>query len=499
MIQENEIKKTVARNQDLYLLACSVLLGVLFDILFFKKSLGLSYLLFVLAFYAAFLGLLHHKIAFKLTFGWFLTIPILALSSTYFIFSNLFFGTLNFLLLPVLIVGQTLLITRENKYKWFDVRFLDDIVNGIFTRTFCHINKLFALNLGSLNPTKSDKKQEVVKKILIGLLISLPLLLVIILLLASADLVFSHYFEQIINWFKNLNLGDFIAQVLLFFIITLLSFSYLWSFLKSKKTIQDESSVIRLESKTMLDPVITITVLSLVNFVYLIFILIQFAFMFTSKNTLPPNITYAQYARKGFFELLTVTLINFTILLIGITFKPKDSKATDKVMKILHSLLVVFTMVILVSAYKRMSIYEAAFGFTYLRVLTHSFMMVLFVLFLVALYKIWVDRISLLKSYIVVSLIAYMVINFINIDSLITARNIERYHTTGDLDTHYLTKLSYDSIPALVDLYIGNELSNNIKLYLEDAQDELSKKQDWPSFNLSKLRAKRALSRLNNK
>jgi hypothetical protein len=221
--------------------------------------------------------------------------------------------------------------------------------------------------------------------------------------------------------------------------------------------------------------------------------------MFTSKNTLPPNITYAQYARKGFFELLVVTLINFTILLIGIIFKPKDSKATDRIMKVLHSLLVVFTIVILVSAYKRMSIYEAAFGFTYLRVLTHSFMMLLFVLLLVALYKIWVDRISLLKSYMVVSLIAYMVINFVNIDALITTKNIERYNTTGDLDTHYLTKLSYDSIPAFVDLFMENELSNNIKLYLEDAQDELSKKQDWPSFNLSKLRAKRALNRLNNK
>jgi hypothetical protein len=496
MTQEEGTDKTVVKNQDLFLLGGSILLGLLFDILFFKKSLGISYLLFVIVFYIIFLGLLHHKIALKFNFGWFLTIPIIALSSTYFIFSNRIFATLNFIFIPILIITQTILITRENKYRWFDIGFIDDILHGFFTRSFSYISNLFTIDLSSLTGKKTDKKGEVTKKILIGLVISFPLLIIILLLLSSADLVFNHLLDQMVIWFKNLNLGDFIAQVFLFFVIGMISFSYLWSFLKSNKNIQTVMSTEKSVRIGVLDPIITITVLSLVNFVYLAFVTVQFAYMFGAiKNGLPTNYTYAEYARKGFFELLTVTLINFTILLIGITFKPKGGKAVDRTMKILHTLLVMFTMVILVSAFSRMSLYEAAFGYTYLRVLTHSFMMLLFILFLVVLFKIWNDQISLLKSYIVISLIAYMVINFANIDALITKKNINRYIKTKDMDTQYLTELSYDSIPTMVNLFMEKGVPHDLLLFIDAKHKEFQKEQDWQSFSVSRFKAEQAILR----
>jgi len=49
LVQQNEPNKAVVKKEDIYLLVCSVLLGVLFDILFYKKALGISYLLFVLS------------------------------------------------------------------------------------------------------------------------------------------------------------------------------------------------------------------------------------------------------------------------------------------------------------------------------------------------------------------------------------------------------------------------------------------------------------------
>jgi len=479
---------------NLSYLTISILLGVLFDILFFQKSLGISYLLFVIAFYLAFLVLLRRKITFKFNFGWFLSIPILALSATYLIFSNWIFQTINFILIPVLIIGQTVLITGENKYKWFEFLFLDDIFHGIFTRSFSHIQKFFSLGFSVLFEKKSGKKNDVGKKIFIGLAISIPLILIILSLLASGDLVFGEFLDKIVIWIQKLNLAIFIKQFFLILFISVIAFSYFNSFFKSRKNLQVESQESKIGSKGTMDPVITVTVLSLVNLVYLLFILVQFAYMFGAiKNALPPEYSYAEYARKGFFELLTVTLINFVILLVGITFKPKDSKVVDKVIQTLHSLLVVSTIVLLVSAFSRMSLYEAAFGYTYLRVLTHSFMMLLFVLFLIALYKIWNDRIHLLKSYIVISLVAYLVLNFVNIDVFIINKNLDRFSKTGDLDEYYLTTLSYDSIPPIINFSKKKDLGNHMVQFLNTKLEELWKEKEWQSFSLSKQKALKSL------
>jgi hypothetical protein len=243
------------------------------------------------------------------------------------------------------------------------------------------------------------------------------------------------------------------------------------------------------------DPIISITILMAINCVYLVFTLIQFAYMFGSlNNALPSDFTYAEYARRGFFELLMVTLINFSLLLSSIRFTRKDGNLVARAVRILHSLLILCTVVILASAYFRMSLYEAVYGYTYLRVLTQSFMIFLFVLFLIAFYKIWNEHISLLKPYIVIGIIAYLILNFVNIDVLITNNNIDRYIKTGKLDTHYLRSLSYDSIPVLVNLLKDENAPADMKNNLLEQQKELSKNQKWQSFNLSRQRAKQVLS-----
>jgi len=192
-----------------------------------------------------------------------------------------------------------------------------------------------------------------------------------------------------------------------------------------------------------------------------------------------------------------VTLINFTLLLSSLKFTKADGKLVAGTVRILHSLLVLCTMVILSSAFLRMSLYEAAYGYTYLRVLTHSFMIFLFILFVIALYKIWNEHVSLLKPYIVITLMAYLILNFANIDVLIAKNNIERYIETGKLDTHYLRNLSYDSIPVLVKLLDEENTPSDLKQYLLEQQSELAKDQEWQSFNLSQHKAKKALTQDN--
>lgn len=500
-VRKDDTIQTVVTKEDIYLLISSVLLGVLFDILFYEKQLGISYLLFVLAFYLVFIGNLRRMITVKYSFGWFLSIPILALSSTYFIFSNQIFALLNFLMIPALIVAQTVLICGENKFAWFDTRFWQGILFfGAFKRALGNIPRPFVVGISSVRIRQSDEKRSVVMKVLIGLGISIPLLMVIISLLTAADRVFKHLVDQVLSLFSNIQTSDIPLQVLLILLVSVIIFSYIWSFLKPKDSQHTQIQGTAEMPKNSWDSVISITVLSLINCVYMVFILIQFAYMFSSfNNILPPDYTYAEYARRGFFELLMVTLINFSLLLSSIKFTRKDGKLVARTVRILHSLLVLFTMVILSSAFLRMSLYETAYGYTYLRVLTHSFMMYLFVLFVIAFYKIWNERISLLKPYIVVSLTAYLVLNFVNIDVLIAKNNINRYLETGKLDTNYFRNLSYDSIPVSVKLLNEENIPADFKRYITEQEQTLSQKQAWQSFNLSHYKAKQVLIKASNK
>ncbi len=499
--------KTVVKRDDIYLLVCSVLLGVLFDFLFYKQALGISYPIFVIAFYSVFLWKLQCKITFKYNFGWFLSIPILALSATYFIYSNQIFATLNLLIIPILIIAQTILITQGNNHEWYDSRFVGDVFNGI-SRAFSYTVKPFRIVISSLQIRKSNEKYDVLKKILIGLTISIPLLIVVISLLVSADRIFKDFIDGITSSFGSINIGDFSLQVILALLITIVAFSYIWSFSNPNDSTHPQPQPNNMvTSNRSWDPIISITILIAVNCVYLVFTFIQFGYMFSSLNdALPPEFTYSEYARRGFFELLMVTLINFSLVLSSIRFTRKDGNMVARTVQILHSLLIICTVVILSSAYLRMSLYETVYGYTYLRVLTHSFMIFLGVLFVIAFYKIWNEGISLLKPYIVVSILAYLLLNFVNIDVIIVNNNIARYVETGKLDPYYLRNLSYDSIPSVVNLlkdgkvfkdenvFNDEYVSNDFKNYLAEQQNLLFIEQGWQSFNLSRYKAKQVLS-----
>lgn len=486
---------TVFKKEDIYILICSVLLGVFFNLLFYKKSLGISYPLFVIAFYMAFLWIFRHQIAYKFNFGWFLTIPIILLSSTYFIFSNQIFAVLNFWIIPVLIIAQTILINEENRHKWYEARFIEDISYGIFNRALGYTSKPFVVGLSVIRIRQSHEKYDVLKKVLIGLAISMPLLLIIVCLLSSADRVFNHFLVEISSSFGTINIGDFSLQGIIGLLVALIVFSYLWSFSDPDISVKDQPQGSLETSNRSCDPIISVTILGVINCVYVAFTIIQFAYMFGSlKHALPPDFTYAEYARRGFFELLVVTLINFSLLLSSIRFTRKGGKFVARTVQVQLSLLIFCTVVILFSAYVRMSLYEETYGYTYLRVLTHSFMIFLAVLFLIAFYKIWNERISLLRPYIVIAIMAYVIINFANIDVLIAQKNIERYVETGKLDTQYLSNLSLDSVPEVVNLLNDEMVSKDIKKYLAERQEDLALQRSWQSFNVSRHKAKQVLT-----
>lgn len=491
----NEINKagnsenTVSR-QDITIILGSLFLGILFNILFYRKSLGISYPVFVLAFYGVLMWIFRDRIKYRLDIACFMGLAVLLLSLTYLIFSNPVFRVLNFLAVPIMLIIQTILITKANLFKWHSVRFLYDIMNGIFVRTFVHVFKPFRMVSKQAQNRTNPQQYALAGRVLFGILLSLPLVSIVVALLSSADDIFRNWVEVIPALIEAFSIGDFIAQLIILIIVGSVVFSYLWSLYYEKK---DRNTAVEEPLKRFFDPVILITVLVMLNVIYVIFTSLQFAYLFGAVGEiLPPDVTYSEYARRGFFELIFVTLINLGILIGGINFAKKESVTVERILKVLYLLLIGCTMVMLLSAHFRMSFYEMAYGFTYLRVLTHAFMVFIFVLLIAASIKIIREQVSLMKLYIVISVSAYVIVNYINIDVIIAKNNIRR----DRLDARYITSLSYDAVPYMVDLleYEDEAVAQKIENHLYLVRQELEEKNDWQSFNISEFIAKKTLT-----
>jgi hypothetical protein len=483
------------QRKKYWLLLLGLIIGVSFDILFYNKTLGISYLIFIVLILAmlliSFLGSLKklNKTA------WLFAIPILLLSATFFIYSNPVLKILNYLIVPLLIIILSSLAANINRSDWSDIRFIGDIAKRIFV-PFRFIHRPFLILSRMTDSSGKDSKSRILPKVIIGILISIPLLAIILWLLSSADIVFK-------NIFINIPLFQIFKHFIIILLVSVYVICFLWALLKAfdEKGKDPEGNVVynKIQWKLFLDPVVLLTVLFLINAVFAIFSFIQFRYLFGGSSFITPSsFTYAEYARRGFAELVVVTIINFGILIFGLTFVKKESKRIFTAIRALLTLLVIFTFVLLVSAFYRMTVYEQAYGFTYLRIFTQAFMVMLFFLFIINIIYIWYPKLPIIKSYFIVSLAIYIILNFANVDVIIAKNNISRYFESGQIDVVYLKGLSYDAAPEMQRLFATiqsstepkeKQMAQELSGYFKERKAELENQQSWQSFNISRYRA----------
>lgn len=169
-----------------------------------------------------------------------------------------------------------------------------------------------------------------------------------------------------------------------------------------------------------LDPIIVGTMLVVINCVYVLFVLVQFSYLFgAGEGHLPVDLSYADYARSGFAELILVTGINFFILIVALQYTRSSRKAGSIVHQVLLLILVSCSAIMLYSAFMRLNLYEQAYGYTYIRFLVHAFMIFLALLLLIAGLRIRYTSIPLIRWYIVLALTAYVAVNYVGMDKRI--------------------------------------------------------------------------------
>jgi len=483
-------------HKKYWLLFYGLIIGVSFDIFFYNKTLGISYLIFIVLILLILLGSFWGSLKKLNNLAWLFTVPILLLTVTFFIYSNQVLKILNYLIVPILIIMFSSLVTKVNRSDWSDIRFIGDIAKRIFV-PFGFIHKPFLTLFKIADHRDKDSKSRVLPKVFIGILISVPILAIIIWLLSSADIVFK-------NLFLNIPISKIIKHFLVIIIVLVYTICFLWALLKAFDE-RERPTYSKIKWKLFFDPVILLTILILINAIYATFSIIQFAYLFGGSSfVLPSSYTYAEYARRGFFELIVVSIINFGILIFGITFVKKDSKRIFVAIRTFLTFLGIFTFILLISAFYRMLVYEQAYGFTYLRIFVQTFMIMLFFLFVINIIYIWYPKLPIIKSYFIISLAIYIIMNFANVDIMVAKNNINRYFKTGQIDVVYLKGLSYDAIPEMQRLLIlgrgssdseEKQIAEEILEYFKERKLDLKNQKSWQSYNISKYKAEKIIDK----
>lgn len=163
------------------------------------------------------------------------------------------------------------------------------------------------------------------------------------------------------------------------------------------------------------------------------------------------NLTYAEYVHEGFGQLVVATALALVVVWAA-SRRAGPGNVEQRWLRLSTGLLGVLTLGVVVAALGRMAVYQDAYGFTRLRVLVNAFegwlgVVVVAVLVLGLLGRArWVPRFALVSGAVVV-----LVLSLMNLDAFVAHRNIDRYEASGKLDTYYLTQLSPDALPAMVE------------------------------------------------
>ncbi|MBF6170431.1 DUF4173 domain-containing protein [Nocardia blacklockiae] len=197
------------------------------------------------------------------------------------------------------------------------------------------------------------------------------------------------------------------------------------------------------------------------------------------------GLTYAEYARSGFWQLSAVTVLTLAVILSVLRWAAREAAADRRWLRVLLCAVTVLTLVILASALGRMWTYQQAYGFTVLRLLVETcelWLGVVYVLVLVAVVRLeltWLPRVTVGTA-----MATLLALATLNPEGLIADRNIDRWQHGEELDTGYLAGLSADIVPAV------DRLPAPMRADLRDRLRHRLDDDTWNSWNLSRSRAR---------
>lgn len=440
---QKKVDNNVSLNKKVLSIIGALILGFFYKDFAFSYS-GVSYSLFTLMI-ILYYSLTINTINSKNIIGVFITISSILLSITFGIYTNPVLRGINHILLPLLTALSLITLTYKN--IWDNPSMVLKVFRiKVFRESFSNSLKLPKLIFSLGKNSFKNKPSSNINNIKNGLIISIPVVFILTLLLTSADSVFAFYLKNITDIFSNRDMSN-IYKIIALVLSSLYIFGLTWS-LRYKNLSYNN----RKKKKTF-HPVTLITICLIVTLLYITFTIVQLTYLYGGNHeSIPGGLSYAEYAREGFFHLAFIALINVLGIFI---IKVRTMFTMENHSKILNSLLSIITLLtfnMLFSALYKMNLYINVFAYTRLRVLVSIFLIFLAISLVMLLVYIW-KSFNIIKFVFTLGLVFYLGINFFNMDKFIASKNIEIYSKSGNGDLWYLSELSYDAMDPIKKAY----------------------------------------------
>jgi len=320
-----------------------------------------------------------------------------------------------------------------------------------------------------------------------GLLLAAPVVVVLGVLLGTADPVFA-------SWFQIGDVGDLVVHVIVLGIGA-------WA----------GGGLIRMASSVAPGPlpvtdrrlgfVESVTVLGSLVALYAVFAVAQLVAVAGGAGKVldTSGLTYAEYARSGFFQLLAVATLTLGVLLAIRAAADLSTPMRHQTFLVLGEAAIVLTLAIVVVAVRRLHLYEQAYGLTLLRLFACVFALWVggvFVLLAASLAGVHPRRRWLVPAAISLGLVCVVALDVVNPDRLVVARNIDRYEHTGRLDVDHLAGMSDDAVPGLASTLARLDAVTRQAVVARLCRTERAGGHDWLSHSRSADLAERARNKV---
>ncbi|MBO5852890.1 MAG: DUF4173 domain-containing protein [Clostridia bacterium] len=333
---------------------------------------------------------------------------------------------------------------------------------GIFYTAIATISNI-GVSLKSLLVGKEDDK-KLVAKALVGIALAIPVLFVVIPLLISSDDAFRGMMNNIFG-----DAAKNIFKVIFGLILSIFVISYGFSLKKGRVSRAKKGELPGVEN------VYLISFLTAINLCYMLYLFSQLAYFFSAFKGFLPNgdITYAEYARKGFFEMCTIAVINLVLVFISLLIAKKNNGKVSNTIKCLATFMAVFTLIIITTAISKMVMYIDTYGMTVLRLTTSAFMVFLAIVFISVILRIFILKINIVNTSLITAGCILLILGTLNVNAVCAKYNYESYvsQRLRTIDINALYELGDEGVPYIVKLTEDKDyfVSESAKKYLARA------------------------------
>ena len=405
----------------------------------------------------------------------FLELLYLPAAMSFVFFNNALLLKLNFALaLLLLIIKANLLFETGTE--------LNALCYSLFIRPFHKIPDLW----------KEKRDGKKLLHIALGIIIAIPVLFFFLVLLGSSDAVFEYYMDE---WLDFENIVKFLQKVLL----AVALFMATGSFYRSMRREKTPQPITKPHEYHVSAVLIGIPLVSL-SILLLLFSVVQCSFLFFGAK-LPDGISYSAYAHKGFFQLCFAAFLVYIIVAISRILTKNTEKKTKLFFRFLYTLLFLSCVILCISSFYRLVLYEKEFNFTRLRIYVQFFVAMMAVLSICGIIKVWAEKFRLIRAAFLICCTFLLLLTYFNADAFIAQQNalhITPANKEESLD--YLSSLSLDALPYYIEHadedYLKKLEKGEQTIYSYEARHSLKEnlrrlkeEKDLRSFNTGRIKA----------